>query len=583
MQALLLSSLLACAAPFQADESRPGLVFVPGGSTAVGAEVEATIERIREHQADANFLAGETPRHMVGVPPFYISPTPVTNEMYLAFVMDTGAVPPSIWADISKELRAELIIQGKEAEGPAYKFDEAAQDRWWKENWQDEAYTWSLPAELALEPVVFLTYADVLAYCDWAGLRPPTEAEWVRAARGDGTADFPWGDEADNTKAAFNATMPRALASKRLPVGSLPNASVYGVYDMTGQVYEFTSTPGKLYDEYKSFEVELLDEKGKVESKLVPSPNDDYAYVIVKGGSFLNPLTNCRIDARIPLNPEWAAPALGFRVASSANPYADVVAMRTRGMRSRVLGGSADNMLALNESVGVMKREMPDMDAIEAKRKPHPEYEDAPAPPEGYAVFGRASSIVVAPALDPFGGDYKRAAMASVEPKLRKAVDFPVVGMIVTTVDLAEPALPAGNYALRYMPGMKKRELEAIGAWVAGEERPAEDLELDTPPPVPLGGLEFTPGTQPNLLVVNDEGEAVAILKVKGGKVFSRKAEDIEHGVTFDEEAKKLNVQLRLPGARGKAYGLGFTLNPVDAEGNSLTRPADWGIQVQGR
>jgi len=583
MHALLLT-LLALPLP-QGEDQPAGLVFVPGGTTQVGAEVNAAKERIQKHQADANYLAGETPRHQSAVAPFYIAPTPVTNEMYLAFVVATGAVPPSSWADLDGKMRAALIVAGKEEYGPAYKFDEDAQNAWWKAHWQDEGITWSLPADRALEPVVFVTMEDVLSYCEWAGLRLPTEEEWVRAARGDGSNDYPWGNEADNSKAAFNATMPRKLAAKRLPVGSLANANSYGIYDMAGQVFEFTSSRASAFEDYKSFEVKILDERGKLKEKITPSPSWDMTMVILKGGSFLNPLINCRIDARIPFRPDSAARVLGFRVAASTNSYGDLVQLRTRHFRSNVLGGTATTALALSESVGLLKRDMPDMAGITAKRKPHPDFPDAPGPPESYAVFGPISAIAVAPAQDPFGGDFKHAAIATVDRGIIKEGRFPVVGALVTTVDLAEPALPAGSYSLRYLPGMKKKDLEKMGAWIQGEERPVEEegSEPEIVPIVPLNGFEITPGTIPSLIVIDGQNQPVAVIKVKGGKVFYKPAASVDPGVVLDPERKALDILLRLPGKSSKAYSLSFTLHPVDPEGNSLTQPADWGSNVQGK
>lgn len=573
MLALLLPLL---ASPLLQGDEVPGLVFVPGGSTAVGAEVEATIERIRKKPADANFLAGETPRSMVEVAPYYIAPTPVTNEMYLSYVEATGATPPSSWADISKEMRAELILAGKEEFGPAYKFDESAQNEWWKAHWQDEGITWSVPGERALEPVVFVTYQDALDYCRWAGLRLPTEPEWVRAARGDSSNDFPWGNEEDNTKAIFDATMPRKLAAKRLPVGSMANASVFGVFDMAGHVFEYTSTKAEQLEGYRSFEVTFLDEKGKVESMTVPSPTWDLTMVVLKGGSFLNPLMNCRVDARIPFRGDSAAPVLGFRVAASANPYADIAIGRTQGIRSKVFDGYPEDALALSESVGLLKREMADMELIRAKRKQHEDYPEASGPPESYAVFGAVTAVTATPAIDPFGGDFKQAAVATIERLMIKEGMFPVVGALVTTLDLAEPRLAAGAYSLRYMPGMKKRELERIGAWVKGEDAPDPEVEIDTPPIVSLSEVEIMPGTQPLLLVINADNQVVGQIKVKGNKLFLKKTDAVKHGVVLDPDREAMDISLRLPGKSKKSYELSFTVKPVDSEGHSVANPVFW-------
>ena len=136
--------------------------------------------------------AGETRQRVVDVDAFELARTPVTNEQYKRFVAETGAAAPPHW--------------------PA-------------------------PGD---HPVTFVDWDEASAFCAWAGGRLPTEAEWEKAARGTDARTYPWGDEEDESRAAVGPDMKHGSTS---PVGSHPEgASPYGLLDMAGNVWEWTST-----------------------------------------------------------------------------------------------------------------------------------------------------------------------------------------------------------------------------------------------------------------------------------------------------------------------------------------------------
>jgi sulfatase modifying factor 1 len=143
-------------------------------------------------------------------------------------------------------------------------------------------------------PAMGIDWVSAHQYCLWAGKRLPTEAEWVAAASGDSGNLWPWGNQFSHEKANLLGNEDGSFLVA--PVGSYPQgASPYGLLDMTGNVWEWVSTP------YSPSSMEP-------ESKTLR---------IVKGGGWTSDKKLAQISFRNVVYPAMKNPTIGFRCAKS--------------------------------------------------------------------------------------------------------------------------------------------------------------------------------------------------------------------------------------------------------------------------
>jgi len=200
----------------------------------------------------------ETPRREVDLPEFQIEIFEVTNAQFAAFVAATGY------------------------QTDAEKGGEAGWRAFYREGREDY-------------PVVKASWNDAVAYCQWAGRRLPSEPEWEKAARGTNGRLYPWGDDWDPARANVKASGMRGTVT----VGSYgAGASPYGVFDMAGNVWEWTS------DWYLPY-------PGTSDS----NPYFGERFKVTRGGGWFEEAAQVRASNRNATTTTAANDDLGFRCA----------------------------------------------------------------------------------------------------------------------------------------------------------------------------------------------------------------------------------------------------------------------------
>lgn len=228
------------------------MVLIPAGKFIMGSD---------------DRLPDEGPQHTVYLDAYYIDKYEVTNLQYANFSNATNRRSPT-------HFRNRTFPQGK-----------------------------------ADHPVTYVSWEDATAYCQWAGKRLPTDEEWEKAARGTDGRWFPWGDEFD-AKDANTPIRWQEIGSfgDTTPVGAFEGGkSPYGVYDMSGNVWEWTASWYKAYPNNKT-----------------PSESYGERYKTLKGGSWFDcSFYKCGISApvfnRAFFSVKVKNDSFGFRCAKDAD------------------------------------------------------------------------------------------------------------------------------------------------------------------------------------------------------------------------------------------------------------------------
>ncbi len=147
------------------------------------------------------------------------------------------------------------------------------------------------------QPVVGVSYADALAFCEWAGLRLPTEKEWEYAGRGKDERHFPWGDTFGNHRQCnFGRNLFDQSAPCTMPVGHYEaGVSPLGCYDMAGNVAEWCQ----------------------------PDPDSRESRIPLRGGHWLSAVYALNVYYHDMTEPDTRLNRIGFRVAADPEMVKD--------------------------------------------------------------------------------------------------------------------------------------------------------------------------------------------------------------------------------------------------------------------
>jgi len=285
------------------------------------------------------FYPEEAPVREVRVEGFWIDACAVTNAEFSKFVRKTGYVTvaerPLDPADYPGAKIENLVPGALVFHMTAGPVDLRDYSQWW--TWVPGA-CWKHPKGPGSSnksnpdhPVVHVAFEDAEAFARWRGKRLPTEAEWEFAARGglDGE-DFVWGSEieprgkpaANTGQGAFpwKSTLP--TGPHTMPVGQF-QANGYGLYDMAGNVWEWTSDWYEARPEAVASPCcgARTDDEAQLRSLDPAYPKIRIPRKVLKGGSFLCAPNYClrfRPAARSPQAVDSGMSHVGFRCVSNA-------------------------------------------------------------------------------------------------------------------------------------------------------------------------------------------------------------------------------------------------------------------------
>lgn len=282
------------------------MILIKGGSFLMGT-----------HDQEGFPADGEGPVRQVIVDDFYIDQSTVTNREFLSFVNETNYITDAekfgwsfVFEYLISEMTASRVTQ------------RVQQTPWW---WVVEGADFKHPEgpDSSIDgrldhPAIHISWNDAQAYCQWAGKRLPTEAEWEYAARGGLVQKkYPWGDELTPNGEHFcniwQGTFPHENTQEDGYFGTAPAESFprngYGLYNMAGNVWEWCAD---WFTRHHKNERPLENPKG---------PQNGSTRVM-RGGSYLCHHSYCnryRVAARTSNTPDSSSGNLGFRCVKGLN------------------------------------------------------------------------------------------------------------------------------------------------------------------------------------------------------------------------------------------------------------------------
>ncbi|KAJ8342189.1 hypothetical protein SKAU_G00321170 [Synaphobranchus kaupii] len=270
------------------ESDNENMVQIPGGYFQLGTNA-------------ADGRDGESPAREVSVEPFAIDTYPVTNADFREFVRAMK------YKTEAETFGWSFVFQDFVSEDLKSKVTEKIESApWWlpveKVFWRQPAGPGSGIRDHLDEPVVQVSWKDAQAFCSWRGKRLPSEEEWELAARGglEGRT-YPWGNRFQTNRSnLWQGKFPEEDTAEDgyhgiSPVTAFPPQNSYGLYDMMGNVWEWTSSrfPGT------------------------------QAMYVLRGGSWIDTANGsanhrARVTTRMGNTPDSASDNLGFRCAAGS-------------------------------------------------------------------------------------------------------------------------------------------------------------------------------------------------------------------------------------------------------------------------
>ena len=286
--------------------STEGMVRIEGGAFRMGAE-----------GAECWVADGEGPVREISLDSYFLDRTAVTNEAFAAFMETTG------YQSEAERFGWSFVFHNQipKAHLKRIRFDRAFGIEWWA---KVEGACWKKPGGSGTNirkrmdhPVVHVSWHDARSFCQWAGKRLPTEAEWERAARGgDEGQIYPWGDEltpgGKHHCNIWQGRFPEEDTGADGYAGTAPARSfpsnLFGLYNMMGNAWDWVAD---WFDP-------RYPRDAPVDNPLGPAKGSEK---VIRGGSFLCHESYCnryRNSARTKVTPDSTTCHLSFRCAMDA-------------------------------------------------------------------------------------------------------------------------------------------------------------------------------------------------------------------------------------------------------------------------
>lgn len=283
-----------------------------GGAAGPGLRlIEPCTFLMGSHDPLAHPLDGEGPVRAIDLDAFEIAATAVSNAEYAVFVARTGYRTDA--ETIGWSAVFDGFLDAREEAAPRH-----PSIHWWRRlpgaSWHAPEGPGSGIADRPDHPVVHISFNDALAYCAWANVRLPTEAEWECAARGGLVQKrYPWGDDLApgglHRCNIWQGAFPEENTAEDGFVGTAPVTSYapngFGLFNMVGNTWEWCAD---WFD--RGYHA-----RATFQNPLGPPTGTNR---VIRGGSYLCHISYCaryRVSARSSAPPNTATGHLGFRVA----------------------------------------------------------------------------------------------------------------------------------------------------------------------------------------------------------------------------------------------------------------------------